>query len=202
MHKSLRGDEGRRIVVLHGLGGIGKTQLSVAYAKRFRHSYSAIFWLNAKDEDYLRQSFVNLARKILRQHPLASQLSSIDMKDLDTVVNAVKEWLSLENNTRWLMIYDNYDDPRIPDSGDPNALDICKYFPESYQGSVIITTRSAEVDIGKLIPVNNLKNMDDSLKILSNASQRGKLTNGKKLQIHQTGLIYEQIKMRSCLPKS
>ncbi|KAN0078822.1 hypothetical protein V8E54_005335 [Elaphomyces granulatus] len=44
------------IVVLHGLGGIGKTQLTVAYAKRHKDNYSAIFWLNIKDEDSLSKA--------------------------------------------------------------------------------------------------------------------------------------------------
>ena len=36
IHRKLRGDGSRHIVVLHGLGGIGKTQLTVAYAKRHK----------------------------------------------------------------------------------------------------------------------------------------------------------------------
>ena len=56
MHRKLNGDGSRRIIVLHGLGGIGKTQLTVAYAKRHKDSYSAVFWLNIKDEDSLKQS--------------------------------------------------------------------------------------------------------------------------------------------------
>src|SRR5271170_7738318 len=62
IHRTLSGDGSRRIAVLHGLGGIGKTQLSVAYAKQYRDSYSAIFWLNIKDEDSLKQSFANSAK--------------------------------------------------------------------------------------------------------------------------------------------
>jgi hypothetical protein len=62
IHRTIRGDGGRRTVVLHGLGGIGKTQLTIAYAKRHRDNYSAVFWLNIKDEDSLKQSF---ARKTL-----------------------------------------------------------------------------------------------------------------------------------------
>src|SRR5882762_7596440 len=57
IHRTLRGDGSRRIVVLHGLGGIGKTQLAVAYAKRHKDNCSAIFWLNIKDEHFLKQSF-------------------------------------------------------------------------------------------------------------------------------------------------
>ena len=109
MHKTLSGDGSRRTIVLHGLGGIGKTQLTVAYAKRHKESYSAVFWLNIKDEDSLKQSFAKVAKQILREHPLASRLSSVDIKEnLDEVIDAVKAWLSLPNNTRWLMIYDNY----------------------------------------------------------------------------------------------
>jgi hypothetical protein len=48
IHKALSGDGSRRAVVLHGLGGIGKTQLSIAYAKRHKDSYSAIFWLKSR----------------------------------------------------------------------------------------------------------------------------------------------------------
>jgi ATP/maltotriose-dependent transcriptional regulator MalT len=62
IHRILRGDSSRRTVILHGLGGIGKTQLTIAYAKRHKDNYSAIFWLNIKDEDSLKQSFSNVAK--------------------------------------------------------------------------------------------------------------------------------------------
>jgi hypothetical protein len=180
IHTKLSGDGSRRTVVLHGLGGIGKTQLSVAYTKRHKDSYSAIFWLNIKDEDSLKQSFAKAARQILREYPSASQLSSLDMKgNLDEVVDAVKAWLSLPQNTRWLLIYDNYDNPKLPRNTDLTALDIGKFLPESYQGSVIITTRSSQVTIGHLIRIRKLENVRDSLKILSNVSRREGLIDGK-----------------------
>lgn len=179
MHRTLSGDGSRRTVVLHGLGGIGKTQLTVAYAKRHKDNYSAIFWLNIKDEDSLKQSFAKVARQILREYPSASRLSSVDMKEsLDEVIDAVKSWLSLPNNTRWLMIYDNYDNPKLASNMDPAAVDIRKFLPESYQGSVIITTRSSQVRIGHRIQITKLENLRDSLEILSNASSREGLING------------------------
>ena len=180
MHRILSGDGSRRTVVLHGLGGIGKTQLTIAYAKRHKDNYSAIFWLNIKDEDALKQSFSKAARQILREHPSASRLSSVDIKEnLDEVIDAVKAWLSLPNNTRWLMIYDNYDNPKFPGNTDPVALDIRKFLPESYQDSVIITTRLSQVRIGRPIQIRKLENVRDSLKILSNASRREGLINGE-----------------------
>lgn len=182
MRKNLSGDGNRRTVVVQGLGGIGKTQLTVAYAKRFRDNYSAVFWLNIKDEDTLKQSFAKVAKQILREHPLASPLSSVDIKeDLDGVVDAVKAWLSLPMNTRWLLIYDNYDNPKVAGNTDPAAVDIRKYFPEALQGSVTITTRSPQVEIGHLMQVKKLGNIEDSLTILSNTSRREGVMDGKLL---------------------
>jgi hypothetical protein len=166
MHKALSGDGFRQTAILYGLGGIGKTQLSIAYAKRHKDSYSAIFWLNIKDKDSLKQSFAKVARQILREHPSASRLSNVDTnKNLDEVVDAVKAWLSLPNNTRWLIIYDNYDNPKLPGNTDPAAVDIRKFLPESYQESIIITTRSSQVRFGHPIQIRKLwdtnENLDD-----------------------------------------
>lgn len=75
------------------------------------------------------------------------------------------------------MIYDNYDNPKLPGNTDSAALDIRKFLPEPYQGSVIITTRSSQVRIGHTIQIRKLENMLDSLKILSNTSRREGLIN-------------------------
>ncbi|KAM3066459.1 hypothetical protein ACMFMG_012044 [Clarireedia jacksonii] len=180
IHKALSGDGSRRVVVLHGLGGIGKTQLSIAYTKRHKDSYSAIFWLNIKDENSLKQSFAKIAKQISREHPLAFRLSNMDTKEnLDDIVDAVKAWLSLPHNTRWLMIYDNYDNPKLPGNTDPTTVDIRKFLPESYHGSIIITTRSSQVRNGYPIHICKLGDVQDSLEILSNVSRREGLRSGK-----------------------
>jgi ATP/maltotriose-dependent transcriptional regulator MalT len=188
MHRALSHNSSRSAVVLHGLGGIGKTQLTVAYAKRHKDNYSAIFWLNANDEDSLRQSFTKLAKEILREHPSASQLSSVDMAgDIEDLVDAVKAWLSLPDNTRWLMIYDNYDNPKFHGNRNPVAVDIFQYLPKAYQGSVIVTTRSSQVTIGHSMRVKKLESLHDSLEILSDASGQKGLINGDdppNLQVH------------------
>ncbi|TVY13910.1 Protein SERAC1, partial [Lachnellula arida] len=173
IQKALGDNGGRCTVVLQGLGGIGKTQLAVAYAKLHRADYTAVLWVNIKDEDALKQSFARIARQILRAHPSASRLSNMDTNEkLDEVVDAVKAWLSLPGNTRWLMIYDNYDNPKIPGYLDLTAVDIRKFFPESHQGFIIITTRSPQVRIGHAIQVRKLRDTDDSLQILSHTSRR------------------------------
>ena len=52
---------GRKIHVLHGLGGIGKTQLAIAYARKHQDVYSAIIWVNGNSKDTLFQSLAAFA---------------------------------------------------------------------------------------------------------------------------------------------
>ncbi|EFY89220.1 kinesin light chain [Metarhizium acridum CQMa 102] len=173
IRRTLSSDGSRRVVILHGLGGIGKTQLAVAYTKRYRDEYSAIFWFNIKDEESIQQSFTKVARQILQQHPNASRLNVLDLHEShNEVVEAVKIWLSLPGNTRWLIIYDNYDNPRLTDGTHDKGIDINRFIPTAHQGSIVITTRLSKVDIGHPIRIRKLESMDDSLKILSLTSCR------------------------------
>lgn len=180
IHKTLSGDSSRRVAILHGPGGIGKTQLAIAYAKQYRVQYSAIFWLNIKDEESLKQSFAKVARRILQEHPSASRIKDLDLKEtLDNVIDAVNGWLTLPNNSRWLLVYDNYDNPQLRGKTEAAVIDIERYLPESYQGSIIITTRSSEVKIGHQIQIRKLDDIRDSLNILANTSERDNLISGK-----------------------
>src|SRR6476646_3866571 len=55
----------RKVLVLGGMGGIGKTQMAIRYAKRHHTSYSSVFWMNATSESALRTSLRRLAPQIL-----------------------------------------------------------------------------------------------------------------------------------------
>ena len=180
IHAALAGDGGRHTVVLHGLGGIGKTQLAVEYAKRHKDSYSATFWLNIQDETTVRQSFATIAKRILRHQPSAPHLNAADLAgNLENIMAAMMAWLGEADNTRWLAIYDNYDNPSVPGNNDPAAVDIRKFLPDAYQGSVIITTRSAQVKFGRSIPVRKLANARESVEILSSMSRRELSVDGR-----------------------
>lgn len=80
LHVSLTHRDDRSVAVLHGLGGIGKTQLALAYLRRHKTSYSATFWIDATSDDSLQLSFVDIARQILRQHPSTASLASVDLE--------------------------------------------------------------------------------------------------------------------------
>ncbi|KAF2732394.1 HET-domain-containing protein, partial [Polyplosphaeria fusca] len=178
MHELLYGHSSRAAVVLHGLGGIGKTQLAVEYVRRHKEKHTAIFWLNANDDDSLQLSFRGIAQQVLQCHPSTSVLSDVDLEgDLNRVVSAVKAWLDLQGNARWLLIYDNYDNPRLSKNSDRSTVDIRPYLPESDHGSIIITTRSARVTQGQRLHVQKLTAVDDGLKILANTSRREDVEN-------------------------
>lgn len=183
MYQILYGHSKRSAVVLHGLGGIGKTQLAIEYITWHKEKYTAIFWLNANDEDSLKLSFRDVAQHVLEDQmgkPSTSTLASVDLNgSLDQVVAAVKAWLNLQRNTRWLIVYDNYDNPRTPGNLDHSAVDIRRFLPGADHGSIIITTRSAQVSHGHRIHVQKLTNIHESLKILSNTSKRKNIENGR-----------------------
>ena len=154
----------QRRLVMGGMGGIGKTQLAIAYALRHRHSYESIFWLNATSSKTLQASLHQLAHHIL----LPEELKHCDG---DQLMIHVSRWLSETDNTRWLLIFDNYDDP--------DQYQITKYYPSASHGSIIITTRLPDLVGGAPVKVlRHLDRLEDSLQILETRSERQNVKSG------------------------
>jgi hypothetical protein len=66
----------------------------------------------------------------------------VDIKEnFDEVIDAVKEWLSLPKNTRWLMIYNNYDNPKLAGNTDPAAVDISLNHINSHYHNTVATSQ-------------------------------------------------------------
>ena len=76
----------RKVLVLGGMGGIGKTQLSIAYAKRHGHTYSSVFWLNATSELTLKGSLRKMAYRLLAPE-------TVDRLDDERLGHEVSHWL-------------------------------------------------------------------------------------------------------------
>jgi len=154
----------QRRLVLGGMGGIGKTQLAIAFAERHRYSYESIFWLNATSSKTLQASLHQLAQHILPP----DELKHCD--DNQLIVH-VSRWLSETDNTRWLLIFDNYDEP--------DQYQITKYYPHASHGSIIITTRLPHLVRGAVIKVQHLDRLEDSLHILETRSERQNVKSGQ-----------------------
>jgi hypothetical protein len=137
--------------------------MAIRYAKRHRTSYSSVFWVNATSEFALRTSLRRLAPQILPGE-------TVNKLDDDQLWAQISLWLSKLENSRWLLIFDNYDDP--------NQYQIEQYYPFVAHGSIIITTRQPDDVNGYQIKIQSLTNDEDSLIILATRSGRPDVSSG------------------------
>jgi hypothetical protein len=134
--------------VLHGLGGIGKTQLVVEFARRHQRRFSSVFWLDGQSEDTLKRSIAGCASRIPQgQIPETSRTYSANSSaDVDGVLKDVMAWLARPDNTAWLLIFDNVDRELSKQGGDPDAYDVRRYLSGADHGSVLVTIRLARLE--------------------------------------------------------
>ncbi|SNT57972.1 Chromosome partitioning ATPase, Mrp family, contains Fe-S cluster [Streptosporangium subroseum] len=108
---------------LYGLGGVGKTQVALEYAHRFRADYDLVWWISSEDRERINSTFEELARQL--RIPVSENVAE--------VVTAVREALRRgEPHGRWLLIFDN--------AGEPEELR--DFFPGGSSGHVLITSRN------------------------------------------------------------
>jgi hypothetical protein len=138
----------QQIQVLHGLGGIGKTQLAVEFARRHKCCFTSVFWLDGRSEDTLKRSIASSASRIPHgQIPETSRTYAANSSaDINAVVRDVMAWLALPDNTAWLLIFDNVDREHSKQGGDPDAYDVRRYLSGADHGSVLVTTRLARLE--------------------------------------------------------
>ena len=134
--------------MLHGLGGIGKTQLAVEFARLHHRRFSSVFWFDGSSEDSLRQSIARCASRIPEgQIAEASRAYAIGgSSDLDTVINNVRTWLARLDNINWLLIFDNVDREYSPRDTEPNLYDVTRYYSSADHGAVLIIIRLARLE--------------------------------------------------------
>lgn len=153
----------QRRLVLGGMGGIGKTQLAISYAKHHRHDYESVFWLNATSEATLKDSFRKVAEVVFNvQDPVVLEGEQILLH--------IRRWLSDKKNTQWLLIFDNYDNPE--------QYNIEKYYPLISYEAIIMTTRLPHLVAGTIIRIQPLQKIEESLEVLQTRSQRENITSG------------------------
>ncbi|KAF7513171.1 hypothetical protein GJ744_010567 [Endocarpon pusillum] len=113
-----------------------------------------------------------MASRILKPD-LLPQMSGV--QEEGQLVNQLLQWMSRPANIRWLLIFDNYDNPQMPGQENSNTYDIRQYFPHAAQGSIIISTRSPRLTFGKThrlekLDVQQLDGLQQSLSILAHRS--------------------------------
>ncbi|KAK5653385.1 hypothetical protein OQA88_8870 [Cercophora sp. LCS_1] len=151
----------RRIFVLYGLGGIGKTQLAADFARRHQAVFSSVFWLDGRSEDRLRQSLASCATRIPEGQVSERSRNAVlhSEEDLKAVVADVLGWLAQPDNSDWLLIFDNVDQD-VNQGSETGAYDVRRYLPGDH-GSVLITTRLSR--LAQLGESTLLRGVDEQL---------------------------------------
>jgi tetratricopeptide (TPR) repeat protein len=117
-----------RPIAVQGLGGIGKTQLALEYAWKYRAEYKALLWVQGDTPEVLRANFAALAGPHLLNLPEASA------DDQGVIIKGVLRWLRL--NQGWLLILDQADTSE--------AFQFIRQLQSvSAHGHIIITSRFA-----------------------------------------------------------
>lgn len=163
----------QNIVALNGMGGMGKTQLGIHMIRRSGSRYSLVYWLNAKDENTLKAGLAVLATEVME---ISASSTLTDAHKEERLVQQARQWLSQQCNDKWLIVYDNYDNPRLPGINSTTGYDIRAYFPSRVQGSILITTRSPRLAFAKQLRVTKLQDVGQGLAIL--ATRSGRKVNG------------------------
>ena len=127
------GPSGLQALVIHGLGGIGKTRLAVEYAWRFGRRHPAALFVLADSPDGLSSGIASLARADLLDLP------ERESRTENEAVSAVLRWLRA--NPGWLLILDNVDTREA-------RLAVTKLLPALTAGRVLITSRRRDWPAG------------------------------------------------------
>ena len=104
---------------LHGMGGVGKTQLAAEYAHRFAEDYDLAWWINADQSSLIGDQIASLG------HGLGCLPPGSGSESGRAAVLA-----DLRQRGRWLLIFDN--------AGAP--ADVMPWLPGG-SGHVLITSR-------------------------------------------------------------
>lgn len=142
---------------LHGLGGVGKSQLALEYVYRHQRDYKLICWIPAERESLILTALAGLAVR-LRLTPVGQDGGA---PAANTAVPAVLEALRTGvAYDKWLLIFDNAENVEV----------VRNYFPANGPGKIIVTSRNPDWErVATPLPVNVFER-EESIELLQKRS--------------------------------
>ncbi|MEV5970900.1 FxSxx-COOH system tetratricopeptide repeat protein [Streptomyces sp. NPDC051921] len=112
---------------LHGMGGVGKSQIAIEYVYRYASDYDIVWWIPSEQPTMILTALTELAQR------MGLNVSA----EANRAVPAVREALRRgEPYSRWLLVFDNAE----------NVEAVRPYFPTGGTGKILITSRNQEWD--------------------------------------------------------
>ncbi|MEW1628197.1 FxSxx-COOH system tetratricopeptide repeat protein [Streptomyces sp. NPDC089173] len=108
---------------LYGLGGVGKTQVALEYVHRFMADYDLVWWISSEQGDDVVASLAELAVRLGAQG--GEDMAAASQEAVDLLRRGVP-------SERWLLVFDNADDPET----------LRRYFPQGGSGHILVTSRN------------------------------------------------------------
>jgi tetratricopeptide (TPR) repeat protein len=143
-----------RTRALQGLGGVGKSALAVEYAHRYGQEYDLVWWIPADHPALVRSSLAALAAPLGLTTAIASGIETAAVAALDALRRGAPY-------TRWLLIFDNADQPE----------ELNQIIPRG-PGDVLVTTRNHRWQgVVETISVN-VFDRDESVEFLTRRAPR------------------------------
>ena len=155
---------------VHGLGGIGKTQLVSQFTWLYRGEYDAVLWVNSDSPAMIMRNFAALGA------PEMLRLPELTDEKLDSRISAVKLWL--RTHQRWLLIFDSADSWDCIET-------IRGLTPPGLLGHIIITSRIAEWPVAFSPVVVDTLSEKEAVEFLTRRTTTHNFTAGTNDQVIQ-----------------
>jgi tetratricopeptide (TPR) repeat protein len=126
---------------LVGLGGIGKTTVALAVAKEFIDMGRRVWWIPATNGSDLMLALLSLGQSELQIPDDEVQDALSGRRDVADLL-----WKYLDQQSGWLLVFDNADDPNLLADSPSRLADGTGFARSTKHGMVLITSRHIEPD--------------------------------------------------------